>query len=182
MAGAKRRGILLRYFEEFRARQATAIGRGATGAESWVTLLVSRTRNPWPKSVADRRRWQGGTTRNSWRYSEEEQRSQRRRDAAELGDGFRVRDTRRLSARMPAARALPWLLAGVVLAGCARTVPGLPVAPAPAPDVLVDLRALDASIRIEMPYATPHNFTGVALYPVARCLLRREVAERLVRV
>src|SRR5436190_1354171 len=83
---------------------------------------------------------------------------------------------------MPAARALPWLLAGVVLAGCARTGPGLPVAPAPAPDVLVDLRALDASIRIEMPYATPHNFTGVALYPVARCLLRREVAERLVRV
>src|SRR5207249_9124874 len=89
---------------------------------------------------------------------------------------------RRLSARMPAARALPWLLAGVVLAGCARTGPGLPVAPAPAPDVLVDLRALDASIRIEMPYATPHNFTGVALYPVARCLLRRDVAERLVRV
>src|SRR5882724_477273 len=40
MAGAKRRGILLRYFEEFRARQATAIGRGATGAESWVTLLA----------------------------------------------------------------------------------------------------------------------------------------------
>jgi len=83
---------------------------------------------------------------------------------------------------MPAARALPWLLVGVVLAGCARTGPGLPVAPAPAPDVLVDLRALDPSIRVEMPYATPHNFTGVALYPVARCLLRRDVAERLVRV
>src|SRR5437867_7577695 len=43
MAGAKRRGILLRYFEEFRARQATAIGRGATGAESWVTLLGRRS-------------------------------------------------------------------------------------------------------------------------------------------
>jgi len=81
---------------------------------------------------------------------------------------------------MPAARALPWLLVGVVLAGCARTGPGVPVAP--APDALVDLRALDPSIRIEMPYATPHNFTGVALYPVARCLLRRDVAERLVRV
>src|SRR5207247_838244 len=35
---------------------------------------------------------------------------------------------------------------------------------------------------IEMPYATPHNFAGVALYSVARCLLRRDVAERLVRV
>src|SRR5213078_3422266 len=56
--------------------------------------LVSRTRSPLPKSGVDRRRWQGATTRNSWRYSEEEQRSQRRRDAAELGDGFRVRDTR----------------------------------------------------------------------------------------
>src|SRR2546422_4606952 len=79
---------------------------------------------------------------------------------------------------MPAARALPWLLAGVVLAGCAATGPGLRV----APEVLVDLHTLDPSIRIDMPYATPHNFTGVALYPVARCLVRRDVAERLVRV
>src|SRR3989454_10051383 len=66
-----------------------------------------------------------------------------------------------LSARMPAARALPWLLVGVVVAGCARIRPRLPVAPATAPDALVDLRALDPSIRVEMPYATPHNFTGV---------------------
>src|SRR3989442_4881251 len=83
---------------------------------------------------------------------------------------------------MPAARALPWLFGGVGLAGCRRTGLGLPVAPAPAPAALVDLRALDPSIRVEMRYATPHNFTGVALYPVARCLLRRDVAERLVRV
>src|SRR5439155_1152615 len=80
---------------------------------------------------------------------------------------------------MAAARALPWLLAGVVLTGCARTGPGL--RGANAADALVDLRALDPSIRIEMPYATPHNFAGVALYSVARCLLRRDVAERLVR-
>src|SRR3989442_7595310 len=83
---------------------------------------------------------------------------------------------------MPAARALPWLFGGVGLAGCRRTGLGLPVAPAPAPDALVGLRALDPSIRVDMRYATPHNFTGVALYPVARCLLRRDVAERLVRV
>src|SRR5438445_1815873 len=50
---------------------------------------ASRTRSPLPKAVADRRRWQGATTRNSWRYSEEEQRSQRRRDAREFGDGPR---------------------------------------------------------------------------------------------
>src|SRR5207248_2450419 len=39
-------------------------------------------------------RWQGATMRNSWRYCEEEQRSQRRRDTAEFGDGLPIRDTR----------------------------------------------------------------------------------------
>ncbi len=68
---------------------------------------------------------------------------------------------------MTAARVL---LVGILLAGCARRAP------------LVDLHALDPAIRVEMPYATPHNFTGATLYPVARCLLRRDVAERLVRV
>lgn len=38
------------------------------------------------------------------------------------------------------------------------------------PDVVLDLR-----------YATPHNFTKKQLYPAARCLLRRAVAERLAR-
>jgi beta-N-acetylhexosaminidase/D-alanyl-D-alanine dipeptidase len=33
-----------------------------------------------------------------------------------------------------------------------------------------------------MRYATANNFTGVAVYPVARCRLRKEVAERLARV
>jgi len=32
-----------------------------------------------------------------------------------------------------------------------------------------------------MRYATTRNFTGVAFYPVARCLLRRDAAERLAR-
>ena len=44
------------------------------------------------------------------------------------------------------------------------------------------MRALDASIVVDMPYATTANFTGVRLYPASRCLLRPEVAERLVRV
>jgi len=47
---------------------------------------------------------------------------------------------------------------------------------------LVDVHRVDPSIRVEMPYATDANFTGVRLYPVERCLLRRAVAERLVRV
>ena len=53
--------------------------------------------------------------------------------------------------------------------------------PAASPD-FVDITAIDSSIRIDMRYATPDNFTGVAVYPVARCLLRREVAKRLARV
>jgi zinc D-Ala-D-Ala dipeptidase len=52
----------------------------------------------------------------------------------------------------------------------------------PASDQLVDLAAADPTIRIDMRYATPDNFTGVAVYPVARCLLRRDAAARLARV
>ena len=44
------------------------------------------------------------------------------------------------------------------------------------------MRTLDASIVVDMPYATTANFTGVRLYPASRCLLRPEVAERLLRV
>ena len=47
---------------------------------------------------------------------------------------------------------------------------------------LVDVAKLDSTILIEMKYATEKNFVGVRLYPVARCLLRKSVAERLVRV
>src|SRR5436309_14690185 len=75
------------------------LDHNAEGGSS-AGVLVSRTRSPLPKSGVGRRRWQGATTRNSWRYSEEEQRSQRRRDAPEFGDGLRVRDTR-TSLRQP---------------------------------------------------------------------------------
>src|SRR5439155_26669098 len=45
-----------------------------------------------------------GGARNSWRYSEKEQRSQRRRDAPEFGDGLRVRDTSGEGGPAPARR------------------------------------------------------------------------------
>jgi len=68
----------------------------------------------------------------------------------------------------------------------AVVVPDAAVAPAPAPAPagpadLVDVAAVipDAVLRIR--YATADNFTGAPLYPVARCLLRRAVAERLAR-
>lgn len=50
------------------------------------------------------------------------------------------------------------------------------------PDDLVDLAELDPTIRLDLRYATANNFTGKAVYPRARCLLRRAIAERLVRV
>jgi len=46
----------------------------------------------------------------------------------------------------------------------------------------VDVAKLDASIRLDIRYATKRNFTKVKVYPVAKCLLRRDVARRLVAV
>ncbi|MBN1350402.1 D-alanyl-D-alanine dipeptidase [candidate division KSB1 bacterium] len=47
---------------------------------------------------------------------------------------------------------------------------------------LVEVSGLDSTIIIDMRYASEDNFVKVQLYPVARCLLRKSVAERLVRV
>jgi beta-N-acetylhexosaminidase/D-alanyl-D-alanine dipeptidase len=71
-----------------------------------------------------------------------------------------------------------FLLGGVLLlaAACAGPSPRSPGAD------LVDIAAIDPSIRLDLRYATADNFTGVAVYPVARCLLRRDAAERLARV
>ncbi len=47
---------------------------------------------------------------------------------------------------------------------------------------MVDIQKIDPSIRIDIRYATEDNFTKETLYPEARCLLRKEVAEKLSRV
>lgn len=47
---------------------------------------------------------------------------------------------------------------------------------------LVDLQKEIPSIKIEIKYATADNFTKEVLYPEARCLIRKEVAEKLARV
>lgn len=47
---------------------------------------------------------------------------------------------------------------------------------------LVDIQSVNPRIRIELPYATTENFFKQAVYPVKRCFLRREVAERLSKV
>jgi D-alanyl-D-alanine dipeptidase len=52
---------------------------------------------------------------------------------------------------------------------------------AAAPPPLVDAAARLPDAMLDIRYATADNVTGRALYPVARCLLRAEVAERLKR-
>jgi D-alanyl-D-alanine dipeptidase len=58
-----------------------------------------------------------------------------------------------------------------------------PVDPAAdlAPD-LVDLARLDPRLRLDIRYASPANFMGRVLYPVARAVAQRPVAEALSRV
>src|SRR3989338_6050967 len=47
---------------------------------------------------------------------------------------------------------------------------------------LVDIQKINPQIRIDIRYATPANFTHETLYPEARCLLLREVADKLSMV
>ena len=53
---------------------------------------------------------------------------------------------------------------------------------APSGDELVEPARLDPTLRLDLRYATSENFTGAPVYPAARCWLRRDVAERLLRV
>lgn len=47
---------------------------------------------------------------------------------------------------------------------------------------LVNVQEVIPSIRLDIRYATADNFMKEPLYPAARCLLRKEVAEKLARV
>ena len=47
---------------------------------------------------------------------------------------------------------------------------------------MVDVASVAPSVQLDMRYATTRNFTKTAFYPSARCLLRRDAAERLARV
>lgn len=46
---------------------------------------------------------------------------------------------------------------------------------------LIELVKLDATLRLDIRYATPHNFTGRAVYTEARAFLQRPAAQALVR-
>lgn len=47
---------------------------------------------------------------------------------------------------------------------------------------LVDITAIDSTIRLDIRYATANNFTHTVLYPVAKAKLRRAAAESLAAV
>jgi D-alanyl-D-alanine dipeptidase len=88
---------------------------------------------------------------------------------------------------MRAVRSAALVLAMPALASCSRGV-----RPAAEPDAcppvprgtLVDVRSVDRSIRVDVRYATPGNFTGAPLpgYETARALLRPNAAQALARV
>ena len=81
------------------------------------------------------------------------------------------------AASRAAATGTRGLLLSVLLHACAYQ----PV-PVAAPQAnLVDIASVAPTVRLDMRYATPNNFTGRTLYPVARCLLRPDVARRLAR-
>src|SRR5262249_56834376 len=69
------------------------------------------------------------------------------------------------------------LVAGV--AG-ATSVPPSPSTESAPP--LVDVDRLDPTLRLDVRYATADNFVGRPVYPVARALLVRPVAEAVIRV
>ncbi len=66
-----------------------------------------------------------------------------------------------------------------------RVTPAIPVlillAAASRRDDLADVSRLIPDAVLDIRYATDDNFLGRKLYPQARCLLRRPVAERLAR-
>ncbi len=48
--------------------------------------------------------------------------------------------------------------------------------------LLIEIQQVHPNIRVEVRYATEDNFMKERLYPAARCLLRRETADKLSRV
>jgi D-alanyl-D-alanine dipeptidase len=94
----------------------------------------------------------------------------------------------RFPRKKSAVRLLVWLLPLCLASGAAAQKPGATPTPRPGRwilrnDPMVEVTSVCPTIRVELRYATEHNFTGKQIYPRnARCLLRRSVAERLSRV
>ncbi|MBX7259992.1 MAG: D-alanyl-D-alanine dipeptidase, partial [Candidatus Hydrogenedentes bacterium] len=62
---------------------------------------------------------------------------------------------------------------------CCTTPPPTPVSTQPE---LVELVKVIPDIKLDIRYATPNNFTGKTVYPVARCFLVKDAALALAKV
>jgi D-alanyl-D-alanine dipeptidase len=90
-----------------------------------------------------------------------------------------------MSAFSPAHRraATVGFVCAVLFAGCSSVPRNPPVEPGPFREAdLVEVVKLDPTIRLDVRYATPNNFTGQPVYRQARAFLQRPAAEALVRV
>ena len=76
------------------------------------------------------------------------------------------------------------LILGALALAARAEPPPAPVRDPQAPAVrqLVDLSRFDPTLRLDLRYATPDNFTRTTLYPVARAYLQRAAADALVKV
>ncbi len=70
----------------------------------------------------------------------------------------------------------------LVMVVIATTAHADPAPPRDQPGELVDLTTVIPDVVLDLRYATANNLTKEVLYPVARCRMRRAVAERLARV
>lgn len=87
------------------------------------------------------------------------------------------------AASAPAPAAAPSVAPSVAPSASATAT--IAIAPdAVAESLLVDVGRADSTLRIDVRYATPYNFTGAVLpgYDAPRALLRREAAQALARV
>ena len=83
---------------------------------------------------------------------------------------------------MPTRCLARWMLAAFLAAAALSPVVPAMAQTTPAEAGLVDITAVAPDIRLDIRYATPDNFTHVAVYPAPRCYLRADVAKRLATV
>ncbi len=88
-------------------------------------------------------------------------------------------------ANSPRVGALAAVVAGAFLAAACASTPARalrpPVETGKLPPDLVEIQALDPTIRLDIRYATARNFVGRPVYKEARAFLQRPAAEALVR-
>lgn len=70
-----------------------------------------------------------------------------------------------------------WLVAAVAIAASTPAA----AKPREKPSDFIEVSSVIPDIVLDMRYATDGNFTGKAVYPVARCKLRRAVVARLAK-